>query len=1198
MIPLRFLDRAKETTTTTGSGTITLAGPVDGFVAISGIGTGNYTYYGIEQGTNFEVGIGRYLLDGSDPKLERHEVFSSSNSNNSKINLAGVSTVFITAPADKAVIADSGNLVSVTGLQVDSDGITFKNLGHALNFTDGTKLSSTEPLKWRATDGSTGEWINSGEYVQWTGAGGTTVSYNIANKRFTIESPTGFGYDYWVASDGSNSGKVPGSGTVHFVGAGTTDVTLTSGLGGAATVTINDTGVYYAGTGLYLDDRTFHASGATTSNSGIVRLHNAIGPQENLAITPAAVSGAIYNNWVASDGDTTADIFTKDTVQLKGESGIQATLTSGDPSIFTVAYTGEAYSWTAVDQVGESGTIESNDAVTFRGVDVDGAESPVGVRALFNSGTNTFTFSASGNNFEEWYVTPDHQKPGSRIAIQNKDYVEVTGSEGIAITVEAIGNSSGALITVDASGTKVSLTGAGCVTVTESGTISGGNQIYTISGDCGDWDKYDYWTVAGTETGTHTGTASSNVYTTNTVTFVGLSGIIAYADGLTVNISAEHISGVLSGALDDIYTLETGVDYIAGATGDLQDRLSLVEEQADNNTNNITGNDSDISDLEAQFGTSNAKLEGTIFEGSGQIPNIGIAVAPSTEEAYRLKLGGGFWLGDWAGVGTANIRIGENSLYIDSGSIKLPLDGQPAAAETAGSGYLINKDGVLWFNGSGVNGAGGGGGGTTYTAGTGLTLVGTEFNAQMASASVTGIVLLQDSASDGTTNKAITPNAVYDIKTTLENTILSTGSINASDILEVSGVATTNATNITTNTTNITATGGINAADILGLSGLIVINSATITATGVVNAADILIVSGVGATNTTNIATNATAITATGGINAADILGLSGLVTTNATTITATGAINAADILIVSGLAGGGGISWDGSTAQGVATFKDANEATVESNLTFNGNTLTVATSSSSAIPAVIKSASNQSANFFEMQNSAGAKKLAVDPSGRILMGHDQAMIAPLTINVDSSKLVWVTGGGSTSNATVWFAAGNGDNNNSLSLYLTAGTAGNSYINLGDTDDNNIGRIRYKHADDKLFINTNNSSAVDWDSDQKRYDYAASYGNTESGNIGTATKYLDLNESNVQYLKLTGNPTLKLEHVHAGQKFVLRMQQDGTGGRSGIWWGGIRWAGGIQQPTQGEGANKASLYGFLCTSSGHYDGFIIGTGIV
>ena len=47
---IRLLDRAKETTTTTGSGTISLAGAVDGFVAISGIGVGNSTYYTLQEG--------------------------------------------------------------------------------------------------------------------------------------------------------------------------------------------------------------------------------------------------------------------------------------------------------------------------------------------------------------------------------------------------------------------------------------------------------------------------------------------------------------------------------------------------------------------------------------------------------------------------------------------------------------------------------------------------------------------------------------------------------------------------------------------------------------------------------------------------------------------------------------------------------------------------------------------------------------------------------------------------------------------------------------------------------------------------------------------------------------------------------------------------------------------------------------------
>ena len=54
-------DRVKETSTTTGTGTLDLAGVVTGFVTfVAGIGNSNTTYYAIhEQGTaNFEIGIG------------------------------------------------------------------------------------------------------------------------------------------------------------------------------------------------------------------------------------------------------------------------------------------------------------------------------------------------------------------------------------------------------------------------------------------------------------------------------------------------------------------------------------------------------------------------------------------------------------------------------------------------------------------------------------------------------------------------------------------------------------------------------------------------------------------------------------------------------------------------------------------------------------------------------------------------------------------------------------------------------------------------------------------------------------------------------------------------------------------------------------------------------------------------------------
>jgi hypothetical protein len=89
-------DRVKETTTTTGTGDITLAGASAGFQAFSVIGNANTTYYAIKSGNNWEVGLGTYTLSGT--VLARTTVLESSNSG-SAITLAGTSDVFCTYPA-------------------------------------------------------------------------------------------------------------------------------------------------------------------------------------------------------------------------------------------------------------------------------------------------------------------------------------------------------------------------------------------------------------------------------------------------------------------------------------------------------------------------------------------------------------------------------------------------------------------------------------------------------------------------------------------------------------------------------------------------------------------------------------------------------------------------------------------------------------------------------------------------------------------------------------------------------------------------------------------------------------------------------------------------------------------------------------------------------------------------------------------
>ena len=97
MPELKFIDRAKETTETTGEGPVVLGGASNGFVALSGIGNGNSSFYVLDEGSTFEVGRGTY--NSGDNTFSRDTVLSSSNDNN-KISLGGTATIFLTYPAD------------------------------------------------------------------------------------------------------------------------------------------------------------------------------------------------------------------------------------------------------------------------------------------------------------------------------------------------------------------------------------------------------------------------------------------------------------------------------------------------------------------------------------------------------------------------------------------------------------------------------------------------------------------------------------------------------------------------------------------------------------------------------------------------------------------------------------------------------------------------------------------------------------------------------------------------------------------------------------------------------------------------------------------------------------------------------------------------------------------------------------------
>ena len=102
-------DRLKETTTTTGTGTYTLAGAVTGFEAFSQVGNGNTTYYCCTDGTDFEIGIGTYTSSGT--TLARTTILQSSNSDNAVSWSSRTRTVFCTQPAEKMIFNDASNAI-------------------------------------------------------------------------------------------------------------------------------------------------------------------------------------------------------------------------------------------------------------------------------------------------------------------------------------------------------------------------------------------------------------------------------------------------------------------------------------------------------------------------------------------------------------------------------------------------------------------------------------------------------------------------------------------------------------------------------------------------------------------------------------------------------------------------------------------------------------------------------------------------------------------------------------------------------------------------------------------------------------------------------------------------------------------------------------------------------------------------------
>jgi hypothetical protein len=142
-------DRVQETTTTTGTGTLTLGGAVLGFQSFATIGNGNATYYTINDTItgDWEVGIGTYTASGT--TLSRTTVLSSSNGGALVSFAAGSKNVFVTYPSERAVYKD---LADVYTVQQAFDALTANSIALTTGTITTTPVNNTDIVNKQYAD--------------------------------------------------------------------------------------------------------------------------------------------------------------------------------------------------------------------------------------------------------------------------------------------------------------------------------------------------------------------------------------------------------------------------------------------------------------------------------------------------------------------------------------------------------------------------------------------------------------------------------------------------------------------------------------------------------------------------------------------------------------------------------------------------------------------------------------------------------------------------------------------------------------------------------------------------------------------------------------------------------------------------------------------------------------------------------------
>lgn len=396
-------DRVKETTATTGTGTLTLAGAVTGFQSFSSaLSDADTTYYSIFESSTgeWEVGLGTFTLSGT--TLSRDTILESSNAG-SAINLtAGAADVFITQPAEKAVYLDgSGNISHIVTLGTETSGDYVASISTNAGLDgSGSGEGSAVTLSLNLNELSTSITNDDGDYFVVVDTVGDQRKLTKANINIS-----GFNNDAGYSTTTGTVTSVGGTGTVNgltLTGTVTTSGNLT--LGGTLAISNDDwsgtdLSVANGGTGassftansVLLGNGTSAFQEVSPGTSGNVLTSNgttweSTAPAAGAGTFEATASGALANgDLVVVNSDGTVSVVAATTV----------TQGAGTPAVFngatgTVDDVGIAYDPNAQKVLVVFKDADNSNYGTAAVGTISGSSISFGTEVVFNSGSTQF----------------------------------------------------------------------------------------------------------------------------------------------------------------------------------------------------------------------------------------------------------------------------------------------------------------------------------------------------------------------------------------------------------------------------------------------------------------------------------------------------------------------------------------------------------------------------------------------------------------------------------------------------------------------------------------------------------------------------------------------------------------------------------------------------------------------------------------